>query len=231
MPEQVLKLANHIPHPEQVAIFAVLFAGVLVAVSLRARRPIVGSIVAAIILALGLGPLYVCHLLESRGVYHVQVELRRPDGSPVYYAQLKSSIPGPLQIFEGGWRLEVTPENRPFDGHVAFSASVKDEFLKGSSTLALSHDYYPTVAIPLAPDTSAKIRGVVVDGSMAAVEGASVSVNGYPDVAVTDKRGGFILPAHAGNGQMVELRAQKNGAWGHLNAPAGKAVEVILDSE
>jgi hypothetical protein len=231
MPEQVLKLANHTPHPELIAIFAVLFAAVLVAVSLRARRPIPGSIVAAVILAFGFAPLYVCHLLQARGVYHVQVELHRPDGSPVYYAQLKSSLPGPLQIFEGGWRLDVTPENRPFDGRIAFSAAAKDEFLQGNSTLALSNDYYPTVAIPLTPDTSAKIRGVVVNGNMVAVEGASVSVAGYPDVAVTDRKGNFLLPAHAGNGQLVEVRAQKNGAWGHLNAPAGKVVEVILDSE
>lgn len=231
MPEQVLRLANHIPHPEQVAIFFVLLAAVVIAVSLRARRPIPGAIAAALLLVFGLTPLYVCHLLQSRGVYHVQVELRRPDGSSVYYAQLKSSIPGPLQIFEGGWRLDVTQENRPFDGHIDFSASVKDEFLKGSSTLALGNDYYPTVAIPLTPDTSAKIRGVVVDQEMTAVEGATVSIEGYPEVAVTDEKGKFVLPAHAGNGQMVELRAQKNGAWGHLNAPAGKLVEVILDSD
>lgn len=156
--------------------------------------------------------------------------IARPDGSPVYYAQLKSSIPGPMQIFEGGWRLDVTAENRPFDGRIAFSAAAKDEFLKGNSTLTLASDYYPAVTIPLEADTSARIRGVVVNGDMVAVEGASVSVNSYPDVAVTDGKGNFILPAHAGNGQMVELRAQKNGAWGHLKAPAGKVVEVILNS-
>ena len=231
MPEQILKLANHTPHPPQIAIFAVLFAAVLVAVSLRARRPIPGSIVAAIIIVFGFVPLYVCHLLQSHGVYHVQVELRRPDGSPVYYAQLKSSVPGPLQIFEGGWRLDVTSQNRPVDGRIDFSAAAKDEFLKGNSTVTLGNDYYPTVAIPLTPDTSARIRGVVVDGNMVAVEGASVSVNGYPEVAVSDKKGNFVLPAHAGNGQLVELRAQKNGTWGHLNAPAGKVVEVILNSD
>jgi len=231
MPEQFLKLANHIPHPEQIAIFAVLFAGVLIAVSVRARHPIAGSIAAALLLVFGLAPLYVCHVLRLRGVYHVQVELQRPDGSPVYYAQLKSSIPGEMRIFEGGWRLDVTPQNRSLDGRITFSAAAKDEFLKGNSTLTLGGDYYPTVAIPLEADTSAKIRGVVVDHNMVAVAGATVSIDGYPEVAVTDKKGSFILAAHAGNGQMVELRAQKDGAWGHLNAPAGKAVEVILDSD
>ena len=231
MPEQVFKLANHIPHPEHIAIFAVSLAAVIAAVSLRARRPIPGSIAAAIILAFGLTPLYVRHLLESRGVYHVQVELRRPDGSPVYYAQLKSSILGPMQIFEGGWRLDVTSQNRPSDGRIDFSAAEKDEFLKGSSTLTLAGDYYPTVTIALAPDTSAKIRGIVVDQQMTAVQGATVSIDGYPEIAVTDGAGKFVLPAHAGDGQIVELRAQKNGVWGHLNAPAGKVVEMVLDSD
>jgi hypothetical protein len=229
MPEQVLKLANHTPHPEQIAIFAVLFAGVIFAASLRARRPIPGSITAALLLAFGLAPLYVCHLLQSRGVYHVQVELRRPDGSPVYYAQLKSSIPGPLQIFEGGWRQDVTSQNRPFDGRIAFSAAAKDEFLKGNSTLTLAGDYYPTVAIPLTPETSAKIRGVVVNGQMTAVQGATVSIEGFPEIAVTDGKGNFVLPAHAGNGQLVEVHAQKDGALGRVTAPAGKTAEIILE--
>jgi hypothetical protein len=114
---------------------------------------------------------------------------------------------------------------------VTFSAAVKDEFLKGNSTLILSTDYYPTVTITLVPDTSAKVRGVVVDDKMTAVFGATVSVAGYPDVVLTDKQGNFSLPAHAGNGQVVEIRAEKDGVMTRLNAPAGKVVEVVLGSE
>jgi hypothetical protein len=231
VPEQVLILASHVPHPQQVAILSVILAAIVIAASVRSRRFVLGPILTAVFLVLGLAPLYVCHLLQSRGVYHVKVELHRSDGSPIYYAQLKSSIPGWLQIFEGGWRLDVTQENRPIDGHIAFAAAAKDEFLKGSSTLTLADDYYPTVRILLTPDTSANIRGVVVDEGMVAVSGVTVSVVGYPETTLTDEKGKFVLPAHAGNGQMIQLRAQKNGVWAHLNAPAGKTAEVILDAD
>lgn len=231
MPEQALRLANHIPHPEVVAIAFLVVAVILFVLSLRARRTFTGAFAALALNAIGLAPLAINHVLQARGVYHVQVELRGPDGAPVPYAQLKSSVGGEMKIFEGGWRLDIPRQNRPPDGRIAFFAGVKEEFLKGSSTLTLADDYYPSVTIPLAADTSAKIRGVVVDQNMVAVAGASVTVVGYPEVTTTDSKGNFILPAHAGKGQTVELRAQKEGSFAHLNAPAGKVAEVILNSE
>jgi len=229
MPEQFLRILGHVPHPEVVLIIGLVFAAVVLTLMLRARHAIAGSILAVCILALGFAPYASAHALRSRGVYHVQVMLVRADQSPVYYAQLKSSYTGEMKVFEGGWRLDIPAQTRPTDGKVSFAASVKDEFLKGSTTLTLGDDYYPVVTIPLEADTSAKIRGVVVDDKMAAVEGATVSVDGFPDVAITDKKGSFTLSAHAGNGQMVEIRAQKDGAFGHVTAPAGKTAEIIME--
>lgn len=131
----------------------------------------------------------------------------------------------------GGWKLDIPPENRPTDGKVMLSASVKDEFLAGKSTLVLADDYYPTANVQLAAVTSAMLRGVVVDEGLRAIAGAKVSIDGVPDVAVTDSKGNFVLPAHAGNGQMVEVRARKGAMVGHLSTPAGKVVEVILSSD
>jgi len=231
MPEQALKIVGHVPYSGAVAIIFLIFAVIVFALALRAKHPIVGSVAALLLIVLGVVPFAVNHAVQSRGVYHIQVLLVRPDGSPVYYAQLKSSHGGDLKICEGGWRLDVPPQTRPADGKVSFSATVKDEFLKGASTLTLANDYYPTVTIPLVAETSAKIRGVVVDEKMVAVSGATVSVAGYPEATITDGKGNFILPAHAGNGQMVEVHAEKGGVMTHLNAPAGKVVGVILASD
>ncbi|MFZ0479344.1 MAG: hypothetical protein WAL71_09355 [Terriglobales bacterium] len=231
MPEQVLKIAGHVPYPETVAIAALVLAIVAFVVQFRLKRRIAGSLAGIAILALGLTPLAASHILHVRNVYHIQVFLVRPDKTPIYYAQLKSTPVDDLQISEGGWRLDIPPQFRPADGKVTFSAEVKDEFLKGNSMFILAGDYYPTVTIPLVADTSAKVRGVVVDEGMAAVFGAAVSVAGYPDVVLTDKHGNFSLPAHAGNGQLVEVRAEKDGIMTRMNAPAGKAIEVILGSE
>jgi len=231
MPEQALKVANHIPHPGAVAIIFLMFAAIVFALALRAKRPIVGSIAALLLIALGLLPFTLNHAVQSRGVYHIQVLLVRPDGSPVYYAQLKNSHGGEMKISEGGWRLDIPPQTRPTERKVSFSATVKDEFLSGASTLTLADDYYPTVTIPLVAETSAKIKGVVVDERMVAVPGATVSVAGHPETTITDSKGNFSLPAHAGNGQIVEVHAEKNGVMTRLNAPAGKSIEVILGSD
>ena len=231
MHEQVFKIANHVPHPEVIAIIFLVFAAIVFALALRAKRPVVGSIAALVLIALGLFPLTLNHIVQSRGVYHIQVLLVRPDGSPIYYAQLKNSYGGEMKIFEGGWRLDVLPQTRPADGKVTFSAAIKDEFLSGASTLTLADDYYPTVTLRLVAEASAKIKGVVVDAKMAPVPGATVSVVGYPEAATTDSKGKFILPAHAGNGQMVEVHAERDGVMTHLKAPAGQFVEVILGSD
>src|ERR1019366_4215375 len=166
--------------------------------------------------------------LQSRDVYHVQVVVVRPDQSPADIAQVKSSNNGALKMVAGGWELDIPAQNRPVDGKVTLSASVKDEFLKGKSTLVLAQDYYPTATIQLVADTSAMVRGVVVNEDLGAIAGATVSIAGYPEVAVTDQKGDFVLPAHAGKGQMVEVHAQKDQLTGPLSAPAGKTVEVII---
>jgi hypothetical protein len=231
MQEEFLKIAGHIPHPVMIAGIALVLAVVTFVVAWRAKMGVVGALLALTISILGLAPLGASSFLQSRGVYHVQTVLVRPDRSPIYYAQLKSSIGGDMKIFEGGWRLDIPWQIRPADGQVTLSAAAKDEFLKGTSTLVLAQDYYPTVTIHMVPDISAKLRGVVVDENLAPVEGAIVSIVGSRDTAVTDKKGNFVVGAHAGNGQMVEVKAQKGQVWGHLTVPAGKVAEVILDSE
>jgi hypothetical protein len=230
MQEQVLRIAGHIPHPGAVAIVALVLAAIAVFIELRAKRVIIAAILAVLILVLGFTPLVSSRILRSQGVYHIQVYLVRPDRTPIYFAELKCSNPAALNISQGGWRLDIPRQIRPADGAITFTAAVKDEFLNGSSTFTIPvDDYYPTFTMQLIADTSAKIRGVVVDTNMTAVEGASVSIDGYPDVALTDKKGKFMLPAHAGNGQMVEVRAQKDGAYGRVTAPAGKSTEIILE--
>lgn len=82
--------------------------------------------------------------------------------------------------------------------------------------------------IQLEHDTSAVIRGVVLDEHGRSVAGAQVSIPGYPDVAVTDGMGNFVLPAHAADGQMVQVRAQKDQFVGALSVPTGRSVELLV---
>lgn len=227
-----LKIAGHIGHPLAIAAFALVLAVLAFALVIRARRPFLASIMAAAIALFGFAPLAASVFLQSRGVYHVQVVLLRPDQSPVEIAQVKSSNGGDVKMVAGGWELDIPPQARPADGRLTLSASAKDEFLKGASTLVLAHDYYPTVTIQLVADSSAKVRGVVVDEDMRAVAGATVSIAGYSESAVTDHKGNFVLPVHPGPpGQMIEIRAQKGPLTGHLSILAGKVAEIIVSRE
>lgn len=231
MHEQALKLAGQIGHPVTIAAVALAVAASVCAFLLREKRPILACAFAGPIIFLGVVPLYASHFLQSRGVYHVHVVLLRPDQSAVEIAQIKSSTGGELRIAPGGWELDIPPQSRPGDGKVTFTASVKDEFMKGTSALVLGQDYYPTATVQLVAETSAMLRGVVVDEDLRAIAGATVSIDGNSEVAVTDQKGNFVLPAHAGKGQIVEVEAQKDRLTGHLSAPAGKTAEIILSSE
>lgn len=228
---QFLKIAGHIGHPGKVAVFAFFIAVSVFALALRAKRPVVGGIAAVVIIALGVAPFAASSFLQSRGIYHVHIVLLRPDQTVVDIAQLKSSNGGELKMVAGGWELDVPEQARPADGKVTLTATAKDEFLKGGSTIVLAQDYYPTATIQLVAETSALVRGIVVDEDLGVVAGAKVSVGNYPELTVTNAKGNFVLPAHAGNGQMVEIHARKGNLTGHLSAPAGKVVEVVLGRE
>ena len=228
----ILKIAGHIAHPLTIAAIAlVISASVFALLFFWKKRPLLAAIAAAGIISLGVTPFVASSFLRSRGVYHVQVLVVRPDESSADIAQVKSSIGGELKMVAGGWELDIPRQTKPADGKVTLVASVKDEFLNGKSTLVLAQDYYPTATIQLVADTSAMLRGVVVDEDLRAIAGASVSIAGYSDVAVTNQKGNFVLPAHAAKGQVVEVQAHKDQLTGHLSVPAGKVAEVIISRE
>jgi predicted ribosome-associated RNA-binding protein Tma20 len=231
MQDQILKMAGQVSHPFAISIIAIFVAVMALVLLLRAKRPFTAWALAAVIIVLGLAPVAASRLVQSRGVYRVRLVVLRPDQSLADIAQVKSSNGGDLKMVDGGWELDIPSQLRPADGKVAFSATVKDEFLQGKSSLVLAQDYYPTSTIQLVADTSAKLRGVVVDEGLVAVEGAKVSIEGYPEVALTDKMGSFVLAAHAGKGQTVEVRAQKGPLSGRQSVEAGKTVEVIIQPE
>jgi hypothetical protein len=139
-----------------------------------------------------------------------------------------SSNGGEPKKVAGGWEFDIPPQSQPADGRLKLFASVMNAFLAGSSSLVLDRDYFPAVEIQLDRDTSGIIRGDVIDEHRRSVAGAHVSIPGYPDVAVTDEMGNFVLPAHAADGQSVQVRAQKDQWVGSVSVPAGRSVELVI---
>lgn len=230
--DKALELASHITHPGTIAVFvAVIAAGVLFGglKSKKSRNPrIVLIILSAGIVGLGFLPLVASTIAQWRNIYHVRVIVLGPDHSPAENAYVSSSAGGEPKRVESGWEFDIPPQTRPADGRVVFYASVKSSFLSGNSTLVLANDYFPMVTIQLNSDASASLRGVVVDEHGAAVARAEVSIVGYSDVVVTNETGNFLLPAHAAEGQIVQVRAQKGPLVGSMSVPAGRSVELVI---
>jgi hypothetical protein len=153
-----------------------------------------------------------------------------PQQSPVDNARVWSTLGGEAMKIEGGWLVEIPVEKKPADGKFTIYAEVKDAFWKGSGEVQLGQDRNQSVTIPLDNARNAKVRGIVQDSNGNAVEGALVSVTGYGREALrTGPDGNFELPAHAADGQMVRLHAEKVG-YGAVNQdhPAGEHTATLV---
>jgi hypothetical protein len=227
--EKALEIASHITHSVTVAVFAAVLVAYLFSIAIKKKQSRITWLLAAIVLILGLAPLLTSTYLESRGLYRVRVVVLGTDKLPDNDAQVTSSNGGESKKVEGGWEFDIPPQSRPAEGKMKLYASEKNAFLAGSSAVVLDKDYFPTVEIQLDRDTSAIVRGDVIDERHRSVAGATVSIPGYSDVATTDAMGNFFLPAHAAEGQIVRLRAQKDQLTANVSVPAGNApVELML---
>lgn len=177
----------------------------------------------------GISPLAARVFVQTRQVYHVRVTVLGSDHLPVSDADVTSSCGGEPKAVKGGWEFDIPPQAKPSDDQLTLFASESSSFLSGQANLALTDDYFPAVTIQLVPDKSAWVRGTVVDERGRAVAGADVSVSGYQDLSVTDNMGNFTLSAHAADGQIVTVRAQKGRRSGSLSVPAGNVpIQLVV---
>jgi hypothetical protein len=226
--EKALELASHITHPYSVAAFALVFAAIALLLALKAKKTRLAWFLAFVLLAFGLSPLAASTYLASRGVYHFRIVVLGPDGQPMNQADLSASAGGEFKQANRNWEFDLPPQTKPSDSKITFFASVKDAYLSGHSTLALTENYYPAVTIQLERETTATIRGNVVDEKGRSVAGARVSIPGYSEIATTDKMGNFFIAGHAAEGQLVSVRAEYGGKQAEVSVIAGKIAELIL---
>jgi hypothetical protein len=144
--------------------------------------------------------------------YRVRVIVLDEHQTPASDVKVWSSIGGEPMKVEGGWLFVIARDTKPVDGKVTFYAAKDAAFLKGQAPLQLTEDHNPTVTVALDKSRTAKVIGIVEDQHQSAIVGATVSVIGYDSEAeVTKSSGSFSLPAHAADGQQVQLHAEKQG--------------------
>ena len=162
--------------------------------------------------------------------YHVRVIVLDQHQTPIGDAKVWSSIGGEPMRVEGGWMFVIAKDTKPADGKVTFYATKEAAYLGGQAPLQLTDDHSPSVTVQMANERKANVIGIVEDDRQSAISGATVSVIGYgTEAEVTKDSGNFSLPAHAADGQQVQMHAEKTGyrsanAW----CPAGDTPCTIL---
>jgi len=168
-----------------------------------------GAAALVLVLAWWLSPL---SPVESADVIRLRVLVLGPGDSPVEDARVRTSVGGEPQQVAGGWEFDIPHSRLPADGRITVYASKESAFLSGSQEVRLGDDLTPSVTVRLAANPSATVRGIVLDEAGNALEGVRVSVVGYEgEAATTGPDGQFVLPAHAADGQQVQLHAEKDG--------------------
>ncbi len=142
-------------------------------------------------------------------VYRVRVTVLATDGTVVDDAKLVSSLGGDFRPGAGISELVVPKSLRPADGKLTLRAERGAE--KGMTDVSLDEDFQPAVTLRLAKEERT-LRGRVVDADGHPLSDVRVSVVEHPDETVeTGDDGRFEIPAHAGDGEWVKLRAEKEG--------------------
>jgi hypothetical protein len=202
----------------------------------RGKIPAIAWACIAAIVLIGLAPILGSVYLEKarlpQPIYRVRVTVLDAQQIPVEDARVWSSMGGEAKKVAGGWQFDIPAASKPADGKLTVYAAVSSAFLTGRRELHLADDRNPAITVQLAKDASATVRGMVVDGSNKAIAGTRVSVAGYEAEAVVTQAGGnFLLPAHAANGQQVQLHAERAGyaAVSQWHPAGDEPATLVLD--
>lgn len=203
----------------------------------RGKVPTLGWVC---ILALVLGATLTAAYIDAfriksteRSVYRVRVTVIGPDGMPVEQAQVWSSVGGEAKQVSAGWEVDIPASIKPSDGKITILAAVPPAHLSARTDLMLGSDYNPTAVVQFQKAEPTSIRGIVIDDSQKEVQGAIVKVVGYEtDIAITQKDGQFVLATHAGDGQQVLLRVEKEGyvTVQQLHPAGGEPATIVLSA-
>jgi hypothetical protein len=192
-------------------------------------RILLGFVIAVVVLASM--PLIARAYRETHGVYRLRVTVEDPYDMPLNDARVTSSIGGEPKRVEGGWEFDIPPVTKPMDGKLTIYAQVKSAFLSGKTDVQLTNDYNLAIKVLLSHNRGARVRGRISDRNGNPVVGAQVSVIGYEtEVVTTGPLGQFDLPAHAADGEQVQITAVRKslGSISEWKQAGEQPVTILL---
>jgi len=163
------------------------------------------------------------------GVYQLRVTVLSPQRTPVDDAKVTTNVGGEPSRVAGGWQFDIPDGRLPASREVKVFAEQANAFTHGKTTVSFGEQRVLATEIVLAKDTSATVRGIVVNRAGKAVAGARVSVVGFDaEGVVTGADGGFELKTHAAEGQSVRVHAEKDRMAVNQEHPAGGAAMTVM---
>lgn len=163
--------------------------------------------------------------------YTVRVIPVAPGGQPSPNTSIEVSVDALVKQVGKSWELEIPPSKLPPDRQVEIWLREDTAFLTGHASLTLDEARQERVRIELEKD-HVDVGGLLVDENNQPLKGARVIVLGYPNETFeTGSDGQFLLDAHAADGEVVHLRAEKQGYQPAEEYPyAGeRSVRMTLD--
>lgn len=202
------------------------FSTILETAPARRNGPIIAGGLVILIAALSAGGWW---LLGTPSVYRIHVSVLDPQGRAVKDAEVSSSVGGQVLHSGEGYQIEIPAASKPAEGAVLIRAAAPSAFWKGETEVLLANSSSISTVVAMKSDKSAQVRGMVVDSMQRAVSGVRISIVGQTESVVTNETGAFSLPAHAADGQQVQLRAEKAGMAPVMQwHPAGDAPATIV---
>jgi len=230
--DKFLEIASRVTNPISVAALSLVFCSFLFWLARKSRKPFVARMFfGAIVLTglIGLAPLLSTTYLATLGVFHLRIQVLGLDGQPTSDAIVTSSLGGEIKKANGTWECDISPQTLPTDRELTVQASIPQDFVSGSATTTLTKGYFQKLLVQLKALPAVPVRGNVRDKRGRPIEGATVAVDGYSDLATTGKMGSFEISGHKAAGQLMTVSAQKGRLYGKKTVPAGDAFEITVE--
>ncbi len=230
---KIFEAAAKVSNEWSLGAFAIAALVVMLWLSPKQKRKyaVLAGIAFVGVVILGALPMVAGAYYASRGVYRVRVTVLDDQNTPTEEAKVWSTAGGEPKKIQGGWEFDIPAATKPLDGKFTVYAALQTAFLRGHAEYTLARDFSPALTVSLSHDTSAELRGTVVDRRNRPLAGVRVWVVGFDRESVeTGPNGGFKLAAHAADGQQVDVYANRARLSVHKWCLAGSSsATIVLD--